>query len=350
MAEPGDEPAPARGRHGVFLGPMSHRETDETGSAQDILKHLADKWAVPVLSALAERPRRFNELRRRIGITANMLTRCLSALDGSGLITRVTWPSGPLYVEYEITRPGREYLRRIKALERWASKRIPPRAVGSSPVSTAPRHQCGPEKHQAVWTSLGPAPLMHVCLAVTNIAESSRAFAKVVGIPAPQVRSGTITHESNVGQVLTCGFRFPNFLVEFVQHFDGASPFRDAARRRGNALHHVAFHVARQHLDERIAWLEQKGGVCVAGGTQTHYADMDFQSELGTTLELLSPLQDGEWGTFPWTSAIDTANPDRLGSCRVAHIGVVVRNVERAATGHPAHRTCRLQSVTGLPR
>ena len=72
-----------------------------------ILSRMGDKWTVLTIATLVERPRRFNELKRLVsGISQQMLTRTLKALERDGMVTRKVHPTVPPQVEYGLTRLG----------------------------------------------------------------------------------------------------------------------------------------------------------------------------------------------------------------------------------------------------
>ena len=78
---------------------------------RDVLDQLADKWSVLIISALAERPFRFGELRREIGdISQRMLTQTLRDLQADGLVEREVFPTTPPSVEYRLSPMGRSFL------------------------------------------------------------------------------------------------------------------------------------------------------------------------------------------------------------------------------------------------
>lgn len=69
---------------------------------------------------LTERPRRFNELRRLIGgISQQMLTRTLKALEVDGMVTRKVYPTVPPQVEYSLTDLGHSLAVPLMQLARW---------------------------------------------------------------------------------------------------------------------------------------------------------------------------------------------------------------------------------------
>jgi len=88
-----------------------------------VLQRVGDKWSVYVISLLADRTRRFTELRRSInGISQRMLTVTLRNLERDGLITRTVYPVVPPRVEYTLTPLGRTLRNVVSALIAWADK------------------------------------------------------------------------------------------------------------------------------------------------------------------------------------------------------------------------------------
>jgi len=92
-------------------------------TAHEVLQRVGDKWSVYVISLLADRTRRFTELRRSInGISQRMLTVTLRNLERDGLITRTVYPVVPPRVEYTLTPLGRTLRNVVSALIAWADK------------------------------------------------------------------------------------------------------------------------------------------------------------------------------------------------------------------------------------
>ncbi|QVX42052.1 helix-turn-helix transcriptional regulator (plasmid) [Ralstonia solanacearum] len=65
---------------------------------------MGGKWTILAISVLAEQPRRVNELKRLIGgISQQMLTRTLKALEHDGMVTWTVPPTTvPPQVEYAL--------------------------------------------------------------------------------------------------------------------------------------------------------------------------------------------------------------------------------------------------------
>ena len=85
-----------------------------------VLGRMGDKWTILTITMLVQQPRRFNELKRLIGgISQQMLTRTLRALEGDGLVSRKVHPSIPPQVEYSLTPLGHSLAQPLLALATW---------------------------------------------------------------------------------------------------------------------------------------------------------------------------------------------------------------------------------------
>ena len=70
----------------------------------EALRPLTGKWKIEILWVLAQRTRRFGELRRSLpGITQHMLSLRLRELEADGLVTRTVYDENVPRVEYEIS-------------------------------------------------------------------------------------------------------------------------------------------------------------------------------------------------------------------------------------------------------
>lgn len=98
--------------------------TEEHRDCTAILQTLArigDKWSVLVIMQLADGPRRFNEIKRLIGISQRMLTLTLRHLERDGLVTRTLYPTIPPRVDYALTSLGHSLLSPLNALGDWVT-------------------------------------------------------------------------------------------------------------------------------------------------------------------------------------------------------------------------------------
>lgn len=116
---------------GIFLGP-GHMDMPSTpGVSADcrrmnsVLSLVGDKWTVMIVMVLVERPRRFNDLKRTIGgISQQMLTRTLKALDRDGMICRTVHPTVPPQVEYALTEMGHSLAMPLRELGAWTARHL----------------------------------------------------------------------------------------------------------------------------------------------------------------------------------------------------------------------------------
>lgn len=92
---------------------------------RQVLDRIGDKWGMLILLLLAEKPHRFNELRRNIeGLSQKMLSQTLKALERDGLVSRKAFATVPVTVEYSITALGRTLTATVDALRLWAESNI----------------------------------------------------------------------------------------------------------------------------------------------------------------------------------------------------------------------------------
>jgi len=108
---------------------LSLGHTHETSNCRlvgDVLARIGDKWTVFVVRLLADRPMRFNELKRAIdGISQRMLTLTLRGLERDGLVTRTVFPTVPPRVEYALTDLGQTLIVMVQGLGEWAIQNRP---------------------------------------------------------------------------------------------------------------------------------------------------------------------------------------------------------------------------------
>ena len=81
---------------------------------------IGDKWKMPILWRLKDKPWRYSELKKNIGkITHKMLAQQLKKLEEDGLISRKVYASVPPKVEYSITKKGQTTIPIIENLISW---------------------------------------------------------------------------------------------------------------------------------------------------------------------------------------------------------------------------------------
>ncbi|WP_454849826.1 winged helix-turn-helix transcriptional regulator [Rhizobium binxianense] len=107
--------------------PGARREIDlanldfDNCPVRDMMQQIGGKWSTLLLEALAARPYRFGELRRKIpDISQRMLTQTLRDLQRDGYIEREVFPTKPPSVEYRMTELGRSLYGPLAELLNWA--------------------------------------------------------------------------------------------------------------------------------------------------------------------------------------------------------------------------------------
>lgn len=98
-------------------------------AVSEVLSRVGDKWTVLIVKALQVAPedgRRFNELKRDIGgISQQMLTRSLRALERDGMVARTVHATVPPQVEYKLTDLGHSLAVPVMALADWTFENLP---------------------------------------------------------------------------------------------------------------------------------------------------------------------------------------------------------------------------------
>lgn len=98
----------------------SRRYDDACGTAHG-LELLGERWALLVVRELMLGPRRFGDLRRDLpGLSANVLTQRLEALEANGVVRRRKLAPPASVQVYELTDWGYEAEPIIQTLGRWA--------------------------------------------------------------------------------------------------------------------------------------------------------------------------------------------------------------------------------------
>lgn len=81
---------------------------------------VGDRWALLLVAALLDGPRRFNELLEAVpGIAANILAQRLRHLEHEGVVTARPYSRRPLRMVYELTAAGHGLAGALRLLARW---------------------------------------------------------------------------------------------------------------------------------------------------------------------------------------------------------------------------------------
>src|SRR3954454_23912347 len=86
----------------------------------DALYAIGGKWKLPIIIALRDGNKRFNELQRTItGISAKVLSNELKELEMNGFVKRNVYTQMPVIVEYELTEYSNTLGEVLHALREW---------------------------------------------------------------------------------------------------------------------------------------------------------------------------------------------------------------------------------------
>ncbi len=84
---------------------------------------IGGKWKTMIITLLADRTMRFNELQRRLkGVTHRVLSVQLRDLEKCGLIQRTLFPEVPPRVEYSLTQLGGSLRPLLNELRIWGEQ------------------------------------------------------------------------------------------------------------------------------------------------------------------------------------------------------------------------------------
>jgi DNA-binding HxlR family transcriptional regulator len=112
------------------MAPNKENSPEETAKQEamvhQMLGHLADKWTLMVLDALAfQKQLRFSRLMEGVpGISQKMLTKTLRQLERDGLLTRTVYPVVPPRVEYQLTPLGESLGESVCAVWTWVEAHL----------------------------------------------------------------------------------------------------------------------------------------------------------------------------------------------------------------------------------
>ena len=88
-------------------------------AVRDTLDVVSGKWKLVILAALLQRPYRFQELSREIGISPRVLSKELQEMEQHRLVVRTVCDTRPGTVEYVSTAHSRTLLRVVQTMSDW---------------------------------------------------------------------------------------------------------------------------------------------------------------------------------------------------------------------------------------
>jgi len=107
---------PARGYDGRMA---DQRET----ALEAALERIGERWALLLVDALLDGPKRFSDLETRVpGIAPNILSQRLKHLEREAIVIARPYQRRPLRMSYELTAAGRELAGALRLLAQWGAR------------------------------------------------------------------------------------------------------------------------------------------------------------------------------------------------------------------------------------
>ena len=83
---------------------------------------VGDRWAILLVAALLDGPRRFGELEADLrGVAPNVLAKRLRTLEADGLVVATPYSTRPLRVAYGLTATGSSLADALRLLAQWGA-------------------------------------------------------------------------------------------------------------------------------------------------------------------------------------------------------------------------------------
>jgi DNA-binding HxlR family transcriptional regulator len=101
---------------------MQGERSDET-ALEAALERIGERWALLIVDALLEGPKRFSDLEETVpGIASNILSQRLKHLEREALLVARPYQKRPVRLSYELTAAGRELAGALRLLAQWGAR------------------------------------------------------------------------------------------------------------------------------------------------------------------------------------------------------------------------------------
>lgn len=98
----------------------------EPSPLEEAVARVGDRWALLIVSALLDGPRRFNDLQADVaGIAPNVLSQRLRTLEQHGVVVAAPYSERPPRFVYQLTAAGKELAGALRLLAQWGTRRAP---------------------------------------------------------------------------------------------------------------------------------------------------------------------------------------------------------------------------------
>ena len=105
-----------------YDGAMQGERAPET-ALEAALERVGERWALLLVDALLEGPKRFNDLLDLVpGIAPNILSQRLKHLEREAILIARPYQRRPIRLSYELTAAGRELAGALRLLAQWGAR------------------------------------------------------------------------------------------------------------------------------------------------------------------------------------------------------------------------------------
>jgi DNA-binding HxlR family transcriptional regulator len=107
---------------GGYHGLMADERVPET-ALESALERIGERWALLLVDALLEGPKRFSDLQETVpGIAPNILSARLKHLEREAIVIARPYQQRPMRLSYELTSAGRELAGALRLLAQWGAR------------------------------------------------------------------------------------------------------------------------------------------------------------------------------------------------------------------------------------
>lgn len=105
---------------------MADPSASPASPLEEAVARVGDRWALLIVSALLDGPRRFNDLQADVGgIAPNVLTQRLRSLEQHGVVVATPYSRRPPRFVYQLTAAGAELAGALRLLAQWGAGQAP---------------------------------------------------------------------------------------------------------------------------------------------------------------------------------------------------------------------------------
>ena len=99
---------------------------NDASPLEEAVARVGDRWALLIVSALLDGPRRFNDLQADVaGIAPNVLSQRLRTLEQHSVLVATPYSERPLRFVYQLTAAGTELAGALRLLAQWGAGQSP---------------------------------------------------------------------------------------------------------------------------------------------------------------------------------------------------------------------------------